>query len=181
MTDQQLIKACIAGKAKSQRALFDKYSYPLMQVSMRYSATKADAEDVLQEAWIKIFNALKNYQEQGKFLAWMKMIVIRVALRKKEKASFKNEKAGLSDIVHPKLDPSMIEDMTANEILGYVLNLPKGYQEVFKLFVIDGLSHKEIGELLNIEASTSRAKLTTARRKMQQTIINANKIYAHES
>ncbi len=181
MTDSQLIKAILRGEAKAQKALFEKHTPGLFQVSLRYSKNEMDAEDVLQDAWMKIFKGLSAYREEGKLFAWMKKIVVHTALRKKERAWFKNESTRIHDIRHPKVDPNAIQDMTADEILGYVLNLPEGYKQVFKLFVIDGFSHKEIGELLNIEASTSRAKLTHARKWMRETIMNANKLYAHES
>ena len=181
MTDQQLIQDSIKGSAKAQRMLFDKYTAPLFLVSQRYSKNKMDAEDALQESWIKIFKALSKYEEQGKLLAWMKRITIHTALRRKQSSWFKNEEIGLDSSVDPRFNPKAVDQMTADEILGYVLNLPPGYKEVFTLFVIEGYSHREIGELLGIQASTSRAKLTIARKKMQKSILEANKIYANVS
>ena len=181
MTDQQLITDSLNNDAQSQRMLFDRYTPALFQVSMRYSKTKMDAEDALQEAWVKIFKGLEKYTEQGKLLAWMKRITIHCALRKRQKSWFTTEEIGIDNGSSPKFNPKAIDQMTANEILGYVLNLPPGYKEVFTLFVIEGYSHKEIGEFLGIEASTSRAKLTTARKKMQKSVLEANKIYSNVS
>ena len=181
MTDQQLIIASLNNDPKAQRALFDRYTSALFQVSMRYSKTKMDAEDALQESWVKIFKGLENYTEQGKLLAWMKRITIHCALRKRQSSWFTTEEIGLKSKSDPKFNPQAIDQMTADEILGYVLNLPPGYKEVFTLFVIEGYSHKEIGEFLGIEASTSRAKLTTARKKMRQSVLEANKIYSNVS
>jgi len=181
MTDQQLIQASIKGNAKAQRALFNRHTNTLFQVSMRYSKNRMDAEDVMQEAWVKIFKGLEKYQEQGKFVGWMKKIVIHTALRRKQSSWFTNEEIGLDSSVDPRFNPQAVDTMSANEILDYVLNLPPGYKEIFTMFVIEGFSHKEIGEVLGIQASTSRAKLTTARKKMQKSILEANKIYSNVS
>jgi len=181
VNDQQLIQASIEGNQKAQRLFFEKYTKQLFVASMRYSKNRMDAEDALQEAWINIFKSLGKYREEGKLLGWMKRIVINAALRKKQSSWFKNEEIGLQNSREAKLSPVAIDTMSANEILDHVLNLPPGYKEVFTLFVIDGYSHKEIGDLLNIKASTSRSKLTLARRKMQQSILKGNKIYAYVS
>ncbi len=181
MTERKIIEGCLIQDSKSQRMLFDNYSYPLFQVSMRYSDSKMDAEDVLQEAWVKIFNGLKNYRDEGKFLSWMKTIVIRVALRKKESFWFRNERADIENVPQQGFSPGVVEKMSADEILDQVIQLPSGYKEVFKLFVIDGFSHKEIGRLMNIAESTSRVKLTVARKWMRESILKSNKIYVHES
>jgi len=181
MTDQQLISSSLNGDSKAQRLLFDRYSDPLFLVSQRYTKNRMDAEDVLQESWIKIFRALDKYKEQGMLLAWMKKIVIHTALGKKRSAWFKKEKVGLENVAEPALQSKAVDKMSADEILSYVLNLPDGYKEIFTLFVIEGYSHKEIGKFLGIEASTSRAKLTMARKKMQESFLKANKIYSYVS
>lgn len=181
MTDQQLIADSLKNDHRAQRVLFDRYTSTLFQVSMRYSSTKMDAEDALQEAWINIFKGLEKYNEQGKLLAWMKKITIHCALRKRQSSWFTTEEIGLDYKSIPKFNPQAIDQMSADEILGYVLNLPPGYKEVFTLFVIEGYSHKEIGEFLGIEASTSRAKLTTARKHMRNSVLEANKIYSNVS
>lgn len=181
MTDAQLIAACLKGDPKAQRVLFDQYTRPLYQVSLRYSKTRMDAEDALQDAWVNIFKGLSTYREEGKLESWMKRIVIHSALRKQRVKWFKNENTDIEKVNDPSFSPQALSQMTADEILGYVLNLPAGYKEIFTLFVIEGYSHKEIGLLLGIEASTSRSKLTRARKKMQSSILLANKNYANVS
>lgn len=181
MTDQQLVQGCLEGSSKHQKMLFEKFSRPLFQVSRRYSKDTMDAEDVLQDAWIRIFKSLDKYQERGNLLAWMRKIVIHVALRKKERKWFENEKHDLENINPPRIEAKAISQMGAEEILGHVLGLPDGYKEVFKLFVIEGYSHKEIGELMNIKESTSRVKLSKARKRMQECINFSNKFYAYGS
>lgn len=178
MTNEKLIEGCLSGDRKSQRILFDRYTKSLLSVSRRYSRNTADAEDVVQDSWIKIFNGLKTYNEMGQLEAWMKKIVIRVALRKQQSAAFKKEDLGIADNFHPAINTDVVEKMSADEILDKVLRLPTGYKEIFKLFVIEGYSHREIGELMNIEESTSRAKLTKARKWMRESIVKSQKKFA---
>jgi RNA polymerase sigma-70 factor (ECF subfamily) len=179
MTETQLINKCIKGDSNSQKSLFEKYTPMLFMVSLRYARSREDAEDALQESWVKIFNSLESYQSRGKFEAWMKTIVINTALRNGSKAYFKNEKNGFEYLVEEEIEPSVVAEMSYNEIMEMVNQLPDGYAQVFKLAVIDDFKHKEIAALLNIAESTSRVKLTLAKRKLQKMVNDLNNYYVH--
>jgi RNA polymerase sigma-70 factor (ECF subfamily) len=177
MTEEKLIANCIKGDAQSQRLFFDQYTPTLFAVAIRYARSREDAEDVLQESWVKIFNALSTYENKGKLHSWMKTIVINTALRSNQKAYFKNEKNGFDAMIEESVDPDIIESMNYHEIRALVDKLPDGYAEVFKLAIIDDFKHKEIADLLGIAESTSRVKLTIARKKMQILVNELNNKY----
>ena len=157
------------------------YSPFLYNVSRRYTKNTQDAEDALQDAWINIFRNLDQYKEEGRLEAWMKRIVINAALsmyRKKwssvvlTEESFELEKA---------FDPCIIKTLEVEDMMRYIKQLPSGYQEIFTLYVIDEFKHEEIGEMLGIGPSTSRAKLSIARKKLKAIIQSSNKIYQYEA
>lgn len=152
----------------------------LFNVAVRYSGNRHDAEDNLQEAWINIFKNLHQYKEDGKLHAWMKRIVINVALGLKRKkwssVVLVEHDVGLDQ----EVQPTVIKEMEVKDMMEYIFQLPPGYQEIFKLYVIDEFKHQEIADMMGIEASTSRAKLTIARRKLKTIINTTSKLYQHE-
>ncbi len=180
MNESKLIKNCIAGDSASQRELFDRYTAVLYKISLRYCRSAEDAKDVLQEAWIKIFNGLANYRHDGKFESWMKTIVVNTAIRNYKRLYFKNERYSYEDVTEESVDSSVIDKLEVEEVLGLVNRLPSGYSEVFKLAIIDDYKHKDIAKILGIAESTSRVKLTIARRKIKEMVIEMNKFYAYE-
>ncbi|HPK10887.1 MAG TPA: RNA polymerase sigma factor [Saprospiraceae bacterium] len=180
MDSKMLIKNAMKGDSRSQRLLFDSYSPMLFSVCMRYCKSREEAEDALQDAWIKIFNSLEQYESRGKFEAWLRTIAINTSIRRRQKLYFVNEKNGYEILPDYYENADILESMHADEILSMIDRLPDGYAEVFKLFVIDDFKHKEIAEIMGISESTSRVKLTMARRKLQKMIINLDKHLAHE-
>ena len=164
LTQQNIIEGCKKQSALYQRALVMQYSEMLMTVSKRYAPDIALAKDVLQEAFIKILNAIPNYKEEGKFEAWMKKIVINTALKYFDKSCFKYENTSIGDIQESAhIPPEAYTHLGTEELIKVIDSLPDGYREVFNLFAIEGYSHREIGELLGIAESSSRSQLTRAR------------------
>ncbi len=175
MDEKTIIVGCKKGIAKYQKALVLKYSGMLMTVARRYSYDKSYAKDILQEAFVKIFKSLDRYEEQGAFEAWMRRIVIHTALKYFDKSSFKKEHHGLENYELSQDVPKVFLKFNEEEIMNYINQLPDGYKQVFNLFVIEGYSHKEIGEILNIGESTSRSQLARARKILQNQLISAKK------
>lgn len=145
--------------------LFERYSKKMMTLCLRYSNfQKQDAEDILQEGFIRIFNKIHLYKDFGSFEGWMKRIFINIALRRnqniKKKALLSIPlEEGIQEIQHPEA----LQQLSAEEILQVIADLPQGYRMVFNLFVIDGYSHKEIAQILGIQPATSRSQLTKAK------------------
>lgn len=136
--------------------------------------THHDAEEVVQNAWISIFNGLSNYKHEGKFEAWMKMIVIRKAW----KARAQQKKIISISDADPKmsydLETVLMDKMTCMEILRLLEKIPFGSREVFKMYVLEGFSHNEIAKILDISQSTSRVHLSKARKLLKKLFNSLN-------
>jgi len=153
---------------KSQKELVNKFSPVLFSVCRRYTKDDELAKDVLQESWIRIFKNLDKYEPFGSFEGWIKRITINAALRFVNKSYFKNEpNYEIFEDKSRSAQPKAYENLNAEIILKQIQKLPKGYQTIFNLNVIDGYSHKEIGKMLNISENTSRSQLLRARKALQ--------------
>lgn len=166
----KLIEGCKRGEALSQRKLLDKYTPLLYSVSLRYAVDRAQAKDILQDSWINIFNGILKYKHKGKLEGWMTRIVINIALRKLNSKEMKNAVYTDTFFDAPSEEPNVLSELRYDDLLKLVNQLPDGSREVFKMAVIDGLKHKEIGEIIGIQESTSRAHLTLAKKKLQELI-----------
>lgn len=176
MTEQAIIRGCQKQKARYQKELVTRYSAMLMTVSRRYARDEAFAQDILQEALIKILNGIPKYKAIGSFEAWMRRIVITTALQQLDKACFRREISGLESIQEASILPDVYAQLGAEELMDLIRTLPDGYREIFNLNVIEGYTHKEISELLNISESTSRSQLTRAKKWLQNALIQREKI-----
>lgn len=170
MTEAQIIKGCRKGKAACQRALVERYSGKLLAICQRYVGRGPQAQDVLQEAFIHIFRNIKKYRHTGSFEAWMCRIAVTTSL-KELRDNWKVRQLEDLDKWTEQSDatPQVLQDMAAEDILKLIEeHLPLHYRVIFHLFVVEGYSHAEISELLGIPESTSRTKLTRARKHLQE-------------
>ncbi len=168
MTEQDLIKGCIEENRQIQRLLFEQYAPRLLTVALRYAHHRAEAEDLLQDSFVKIFNNVKNFENKGSFEGWMRRIVINTALKNYQKLRFQREEIGLERAPDQNVAPSAITNMGEAELLAVISKLPDGYRIVFNMAAIEGFSHAEIAQHLGIEESTSRSQLTKARTMLQR-------------
>ncbi len=171
-----LIKRSIKKDPKAQKALFDGTKEMIMGLCLRYSRREEDAKDIFQEAFIKIFLELHKLQNPQAFISWARSITIRVALSFYKKKGQKVYQS-LDEIANTEgeafLRESDIEAYLETEtLLGYLQELPDNQRMVFNLFAIEGYSHKEIGELLQIEPTSSRVYLAKARKALQKKILS---------
>jgi RNA polymerase sigma-70 factor (ECF subfamily) len=175
MTEEAIIQGCQKGKAKYQRELVLRYSPMLLTVARRYCRDDHAAKDVLQEAFVRIFRAIPKYRETGAFAAWLRRIVINMALQKQEKASYQRESHTLDQVSHPLVGHNVLDKLQAEDLLALVQLLPKPFRLVFNLYAIEGYSHDEIADMLGIAPGTSRSQLTRARQKLQSMILEQEK------
>ncbi|MBO6518349.1 MAG: RNA polymerase sigma factor [Bacteroidia bacterium] len=169
-SDEELIKGCIREDRHMQGLLYQKYADKMFAVCLRYSNSREEAEDVLQEAFIKIFDKISKFRQEGSFEGWMRRIMVNTALRSWDKRARKFEPGNLDDITEPAQPAHVLDGIGAKEIMQMIRRLPEGYKVVFNLFAVEGYSHKEIGELLNINESTSRSQYARARKNLMQMI-----------
>lgn len=151
--------------------MYERFAGKMMTVCIRYTRHRLEAEDILQEGFIKVFNNISKFQGKGSFEGWIRRIMINTALSNYNKSSFQKELIGLEDYQSGVEQPKAIQQLTADEIMAVINTLPDGYKIVFNLYVIEEYSHKEIAEMLDITPSTSRSQLVKARRMLQKKII----------
>ncbi len=145
-------------------------------VCLRYARTPADAPDILQEGFLKVFSKLEQFQFQGSFEGWIRRIMVNTALRTYQKQRFDNETSGYERLPEVAVDPDAISTLSEAELIGLIAKLPDGYRVVFNLVAIEGYSHAEVAETLGIQESTSRSQLTKARRWLCEQVETLHKI-----
>ena len=147
-----------------------------MTVCLRYSKDQMDAEDILQEAFIRVFKYIHQFKFDGSFEGWIRRVVVNTALKSisKKKITFSDTEGNKE--VTPPIEPYVYSNLGEDDILKLISQLPEGYKLVFNLNVIEGYSHDEIAKMLKIEASTSRSQLVKARKMLQNKIAGLHKI-----
>jgi len=172
MDEKQLIEGCINGDRRAQKALYDKYSRRMMAVCQRYVKDTEDARDLLQEGFIKLFTNIHKYTGEGIFDGWVRKIFVNSALERLRQQDVLKNAEDIDEVDYANIpDESSLSQLSADEIMAYVRSLPDGFRTVFNMFAIEGYSHKEIGERLNITESTSRTQYMRARKLLQKMIL----------
>lgn len=164
MDAHSIVKSCIKGNAAAQKQLYDAFAGQMLGVCYRYTKALEDAEDVLQEGFIKVFNNLAQYKADGELGAWIRRIMVNTAL-----AFLKKHKRYSSDMLikeekmHAVSDENPEINVNVKDLIEMIRQLPAGYQAIFNLYALEGYSHPEIGQLLGISESTSRSQYMRAR------------------
>jgi RNA polymerase sigma factor (sigma-70 family) len=164
MDDDALIKACLSGDPLAQRKLYERFSRKMMGVCMRYTGNEYEARDVLQDGFVKVFEKLGTFSGQGSFEGWVRRIFVNTALDAYRKSKQDRMLQDIDEVgYHLDSGQDIVSDITAQDLLKMLQKIPAGYRMVFNLYVIEGYSHKEIGEQLNISESTSKSQFSRAR------------------
>jgi len=161
--EQNIVKRCLQGDQKAQRQLYQTYANKMFAVCLRYGSGRQDAEDILQEGFIKVFKNLERFQFKGSFEGWVRRIIVNSAIehyRKNLKWKY-TEDAQEVNIASKEI--GVIQALNADDLMKLVQKLPVGYRTVFNLFVIEGYAHQEIAEMLDVSESTSKTQLFKAR------------------
>ncbi|MBA3704794.1 MAG: RNA polymerase sigma factor, partial [Bacteroidetes bacterium] len=162
---------CLAGEKEVFRLLYDKYAATMMGVCLRYARNSSDAEDVLQEGFIKVFDNLHQFKVKGSFEGWIRKIMVNAALGYYRTQSPLNIYTEIEKInEHPKADYIAMDSLETEELMHMINNLPTGCKTVFNMYAIDGYSHKEIAETLKISEGTSKSQLFDARKLLKKMI-----------
>jgi RNA polymerase sigma-70 factor (ECF subfamily) len=175
LQEQELIRLCGANDRKAQRLLYDRFAPLLLGICRRYVGS-GQAEDVMQDSFVRVFQYLLQYRNEGSFEGWIRRVCVNTCIRHLEKAkrlALEYYGDGLPDL---PVEPDAISRMSANELLHLIDQLPDGYKTVFNLSVIEGFQHKEIAQLLGIEESSSRSQLTKARKYIQRSLMAIQKV-----
>ncbi|MCG2618215.1 RNA polymerase sigma factor [Terrimonas sp. NA20] len=164
MEQQKLVRDCLKGKPQAQRQLYEMYAETMLGVCYRYTRSMRDAEDVLQEAFVKVFHHLDQYKQEGELGAWIRRIMVNTALNfLKRHRKYQEEMYFTEEYLHPVSQDDPVVRIQAKELADLIRQLPQGYQVIFNLHAVEGFSHVEIGEMLGISDGTSRSQYARAR------------------
>ncbi len=181
--ESDLIKGCLEGDRKMQETLYQRFSPKMYAVCLRYAQQESDAQDLLQEGFIKVFNNLHRFRNEGSFEGWMRRVFVNTAIEhfRKKSAHFisvsEKEENTIEDV-----DINALDQLAAKDIIRIIQELSPGYKQVFNLYVVEGYSHKEIGEMLQISEGTSKSQLARAKmilqKKVKQYLSDTEKSYS---
>ncbi|MEO1514286.1 MAG: RNA polymerase sigma factor [Bacteroidota bacterium] len=171
--EDQLIQGCLDGRRSYQKVLYEHFAPKMFVICQRYAGRSSQAEDILQEGFIKVFNNLHLYRGDGSFEGWIKRIFINTSIEYHRKAIRKHFYQELGPLQDPGVEAKALQNLAWCDLLDFIQQLPAGYRTVFNLYVIEGFSHAEISELLGISCGTSKSQLARAR-YMLQSLIKAN-------
>src|SRR5215831_869339 len=174
---QLIIKGCIAGDRASQQKLYDLYARKMMGVCLWYARNKEEGEEILQDGFMRVFTYIGKFKGEGSFEGWIRRIMVNAALTK-----YKN-KSHLRPVVEYNPEEHLIEEavspidlLEAKELVKLVQELTPGYRMVFNLYVLEGMKHREIAELLGISEGTSKSNLADARMILQKILTVKKKV-----
>ncbi len=163
----ELVQGCKKDIPKYQQALYQQYYRTMFGICLRYATHTSDAEDMLQEGFIKVYKYIHTFREEGSLEGWIKRIVIRTCIHHYRKA-IRFPTIDLKAEYGQEIGPEALSTLGCQELLKLISTLPKGYRTIFNLYAVEGYSHQEISELLNIKVGTSKSQLSRARILLQK-------------
>jgi len=168
--DSKILQGCIKNNSKAQKQLYQKYASVLLGICLRYSSSLDEAEDILQDVFIKIFLNIRKYSGKGSFEGWLKRIAVNTAITHYHKNLKHRYHKDINDIMETNISTKKTKeaDFTQKELLSIINLLPRGYKMVFNMFAIEGYKHKEIAEKLEISINTSKSQYLRARKFIQE-------------
>ncbi|HCL84748.1 MAG TPA: RNA polymerase, partial [Chitinophagaceae bacterium] len=169
MTEEAILQGCLKNHAAAQKELYNRYSPKMLAVCYRFAHSREDAEDMLQEGFIKVFLQMHTFQSKGAFEGWIRRIMVHTCINHLKKNKRFNESVDLIQAsslqIREENIPSIVQ---AKQIVDCIRMLPLGYRTVLNLYAIEGYAHREISVMLDIEESTSRSQYTRARQMLEE-------------
>ncbi len=173
--EQELVKDCISGNRMMQNKLYAQFASGMLVVCLRYAKNRQDAEEILQEGFIKVYTRLDQYKFKAPLEAWIKKIMVNCALQKLRNKNLLYRAVHPDNITEELVDKDLVLDsINAKELILLVQDLPTMCRLIFNLYVFEGLKHREIAKLLNISEGTSKSNLHDARILLQRRLYEQN-------
>jgi RNA polymerase sigma-70 factor (ECF subfamily) len=171
IAELKLIEECKRGNAKYQKLLFEQYAPKMLGVCARYFQDIEEAEDALQDGFVKVFSNISAFRGEGSFEGWIRRIMVNTSINLHRKNLKHYYHLELGDKELKMVDENLSYDqLEVQDLLKLIQSLPNGYRIVFNLFEIEGYSHQEIADQLGVSVNTSKSQLLKARRKLQELI-----------
>jgi len=177
--EQKLVRQCLKGDSRAQRELYDRFCGQMLGVCRRYVKTIEDAEEVLSNAFIKVFSRLDQFKAEGNLGGWIRRIMINESLnyiRYQKNLFVEVEEENHSSLSHESLN----DQWEAEHLMMMINELPLGYRTVFNLYAVEGYSHKEIGDMLDISENTSKSQLSKARKALRDKLDKNELLYKEQ-
>jgi len=175
-SEEELIRGCCSGDRKLQRKLYELYSRKMLVVCLRYAKERQEAEDILQESFIKVFNNIKNFRKESSLEAWIKRIIINTALNSQRSKLYLHPMMDV-DLMKPAPEKEIIiSDYNFQDLLNLIQSLPAGCQAIFNLHAIEGYLHKEIAVMIGVSEGTVKSQYARAKSLLQKRIEDMERI-----
>jgi RNA polymerase sigma factor (sigma-70 family) len=171
LNNNDIIAGCVKKDRNAQKSLYEKYAAKMFGFCLRYSNSRADAQDLLQDGFIKVFDSIATLKEASQLEGWMSRIFINLAMSKFRKSSRGPVMVEVMDVLDDSEEISIDDEpMEVNEVLNCLMALPEKYRVVLNLYAIDKLSHKEISETIGISIANSKSLLFRARVMLKELV-----------
>jgi RNA polymerase sigma-70 factor (ECF subfamily) len=161
--DEKIVQKCLEGDLKAQHAFYSFFSSSMYSVCLRYSNTKEDAKDILQDGFIKVFVKLKQFTGKGSLEGWMKRVFINTALEHYRVNKVYQQQSDVMEAMQVSTDANAIGQLTEQEILQVMQQMAPGFRTILNMYAIEGYTHSEISDILGISEGTSKSQLSRAR------------------
>jgi RNA polymerase sigma-70 factor (ECF subfamily) len=175
-SDEHLIKGCRKQNRKMQQLLYDKYSGSMYAVALRYARSQLEAEDITQEAFVKVFKSIDSFRSDSSLGYWIKKIVVNTALNHQRSKLYLYPMVDVTEMQNWSEQDLVLSNFSYNELLDMIQQLPDGCRVIFNMYAIEGYKHHEIAEMLNVSEGTSKSQYSRAKLLLQKKIQDANKI-----
>lgn len=169
ISESDLIEGCIQGDRKMQYELYKRYAPKMYGVCLRYAANAEEAEDILQEGFIKLFKKIGSFRGEGSFEGWIRRIFVNTAIEQYRKKTYLQPISEQEETLEGKY-LSVLDKMAENDIIQLVQQLSPGYRTVFNMYVVEGYTHKQIADILGISEGTSKSQLSRAKIILQDLV-----------
>lgn len=167
-SESDLIDGCIHGDSKMQRALYDRFASTMYGVCLRYAGNTNDADDILQEGFIKVYNNIHKFRREGSFEGWIRRIFINTCIEHFRKKTKSYNISEVHENTVEDADISALDTLAAKDLVKVINELSPGYKTVFNLYVVEGYTHREIGDMLGISEGTSKSQLARAKATLKK-------------
>ncbi|MBV6639952.1 MAG: RNA polymerase sigma factor [Cyclobacteriaceae bacterium] len=175
-SEEELIKGCCKQDAKAQQQLYDTFAPRMYAVALRYTKMEQEAEDILQEAFLKVFKKIGDFRKDSSLAYWIKRIVINTALNHQRSKLYLYPMVDVNDLSQYSANETAVSSLSQKELMEMIRRLPSGCQIIFNLYAIEGFKHHEIAEMLDLSEGTSKSQYARAKSLLKEWINESNKV-----